>query len=305
MKALRKLWVVLFAAYLGCADGGPVGTGISSSSISGNVTAVDEPAGSTAGLLVGIDEAPGIEDTTDANGNFELIGNFSGPITVRFTTAQISAPLSLDVPAGSGLDLQDIEIRGTVVVVNRTQLRKFRGRVALIDCATDVPGTGDVFVNDFKVTANQFMVRLLADTIIVRGDGTKLQCADIRSTDPISIDGVIRPDRTVVAIVAVIAPPPLNQPQPIKEVRFRGTVTPLIQCETGNILIDEVASGVVRLKLSNTSLIVTGDLDRVPLQCADIQAGDQVEGVGLLQVRGAQVPVVLVGRMTVKPPATL
>ena len=49
MKPLRSLALLILAVvFLGCADGGPVGTGISSSSVSGMVVSVDTTAGGGA-----------------------------------------------------------------------------------------------------------------------------------------------------------------------------------------------------------------------------------------------------------------
>ena len=51
MKPFRRLSLLLLAAFLGCADGGPVGTGVSSSSVSGTVVAVDTSGGGSAASL--------------------------------------------------------------------------------------------------------------------------------------------------------------------------------------------------------------------------------------------------------------
>jgi hypothetical protein len=88
IRPSRHRLVLLLALLAGCAGaegGGPIGTGITSS-VAGNVVAVvDDGGASEAAALavpavaVSIDEAPGVATITDADGNFTLEGDFSGP----------------------------------------------------------------------------------------------------------------------------------------------------------------------------------------------------------------------------------
>src|SRR5262249_62088274 len=126
MNRLRLLVVFCCAVWLGCSsDGGPVGTGISSTSaISGNIVAVQTTgtvaSDSTAPLLppitVSIDGVPDARTMADSGGNFVLSGDFEGALTLRFTVPQYQVTQPLDVPAGSAIVLQDIELQPEGVI---------------------------------------------------------------------------------------------------------------------------------------------------------------------------------------------
>jgi hypothetical protein len=301
MKRVRWLWLLLCAAVIGCADGGPVGTGIGSSSISGNVAAVDTSMRSTAlmeSVHVSIAEMPSIEDTTDADGNFELTGDFSGPVTVRFTAGQVGATTEpIDIPLGAEVVLSDVQLRAGVVRYVKPQVRRFFGRIALVDCTVDVPGAAEILADDRKpATANQFLIRLSPDTVIIGGNGVVLQCNQLKNTDAIAIEGVIRSDRTIDAIVVVIAPPPPTDAQPVVEVRFRGTVD-IVNCTSGNIQMTDDMAGERRLRLRARSVLVDAALQ--PTTCDTISVGSRIEGKGLKVGRTAALDVV---RITIRPP---
>lgn len=279
MTGIRRLWAVVCAAvFLGCADGGPVGTGISSSSISGNVVEVQAASAGSAGALpapvqVSIDEAPGIEDTTDADGHFELEGEFSGPITLRFRAAEVTATEQLDVAAGSTTILDDVAIVGPTAKPTTIRQLGFYGHVAMVDCAGN-----SILVNDRKAAANQFLVRLTADTAVFNKDGQPIDCATIAVGSAILIDGVIRlSDRTVIGITLIVGPPPTDEPTAV-QLRFRGTVA-VVNCEQGNILLMDDAGGQTRLRLSPLTFIANTNQQR--LRCRDISVGDHVVGRGL------------------------
>ena len=302
MKPFRWLWLLALTAVLGCADGGPVGTGISSSSVSGTVVAVDSTGGGGAASLaapvrVNLAELPDIATTTDANGNFVLAGNFSGSLTLKFTAPQAEASAPVLVPEFSEVDLGDIRIRPGVVIFNKPQVRRFFGQVAFVDCSTDTPGAAELLVNDRKSMANQFMVRLSPNTVLVSADGQDVPCSQITIGAHVSVDGAIQPDRTIGAVTVVIGPPPQDEAQPVMQFRFSGTVTG-INCDSGMIqLIDDVA-GQSRLRLSPASGLVDAALQ--PLQCTDVRVGDRLRGTGLVKAhRGEMIEVVTA---VVRPP---
>src|SRR2546422_9392214 len=108
MKWPRSLVLLLGAAVcLSCTSGGgPVGTGISS--ISGNVVDVQTDMGAAASsgsaaalprIQVSIDGLPDVSTMADAIGNFELSGDFTGTITLRFTVPEFMESPQLPVPA--------------------------------------------------------------------------------------------------------------------------------------------------------------------------------------------------------------
>jgi hypothetical protein len=304
MKHLGKLCVLLFAACSGCADGGPVGTGIGASLVTGNVTEVQVNGSASVAVppvRVSIDEAPGIEDTTDAHGNFALEGDFSGLITLRFRAENVEASERIEVPAGSEVTLEDVQIRPGAVQTSNIELGRFFGRVELVDCFADASGA-DILVKDQRrVSANQFLVRVTSETVIVRGDGLSLACAQIDDNVSIAVAGRIRRvDGTIEAITIVIGPPPPGNPQPVEQRRFRGTVTPVINCQTRMILIFDDMIGETRLTLLPNTAIV--DANQQSLRCSDISVGNRVDGVGVINVRRPGAVEVL--RMTVRPPVS-
>ncbi len=299
MILVRTLCILCIATLIGCAssDGGPVGSGISS--VSGNVIAVsDSTARGTAAaavpaVRVTIDEVVGIEDTTDAGGNFELAGHFSGMVTLRFTVGTVTVTQRIDVPAGSTTVLADIQIRPQAVMAGAARQLGFYGEVAFVDCSA-----GILLVNDRKRQADQFMVRLSSETVLVRGDNQPLQCADVHAGDRITIDGLTRfSDRTVDAVTVTIAPPKGGTQQPIHQLRFFGTVA-VVSCESGMLVITDDANRRTRLRLLDGSVIVGPD--QRALSCQGIDAGDHVDGRGNINIRmpGA----IDVMRMVVTPP---
>jgi hypothetical protein len=280
------LLLCLFPFAAACSDGGPVGTGISRSQLSGTVIAVDESGGGAAALdtpvQVSIDEAPGLAATTDADGHFELTGEFSGVLTLRFAAAAVAAATTLDVPLGASLELDDIRLRRGVVEFSRPRLRRFTGRVALVDCALDATGAAEVLVDDRTGLANQFLVRISTDTALLSGNGDDLPCGQIKLRDRIAVEGVILPDRTVAAIAIIVAPPAASQTQPVVEVRFRGTVA-VVNCDSGLVEFIDDVTGRTRLRIGPTSVLVNEALR--PVRCAAVDPGDRLEGKGLAKAR--------------------
>lgn len=276
-------WAVLATLLFGCAvDGGPTGTGIAAS-IQGNVIEVStgataaEPARALPPVHLSIDEVPGIEATTDPDGSFALSGDFSGSITLRFTTEQFSASERLEVPAGSLIVLENVELRPQMIRVGTVRQLGFFGTVAFVDCEA-----GDLLINDRNPAGHQFLAHLPSEAVIVRGDGLALTCADILPGDPIAIEGTIRMgDRTIDAQTVTISPPAPGEPSPLVEVRFSGFVT-LVNCESGMLLIEE-QNGRSRIRLSEETELTDGEHN--PIRCDDIPGGARVSGEGLIRAR--------------------
>ena len=304
MKPLRSpALLILAVVFLGCADGGPVGTGISSSSVSGMVVSVDTTAGGgtaslTAPVQVSVVESPSIATTTDAAGNFDLVGQFSGSVTLRFDTPQAEATAALEVPLAAEIDLGEIRLRPGFVSFNKPQVRRFFGQISFVDCSTKVPGAAEILVNDRKAMANQFMVRVTPATVIVAADGQDVQCTQLRNGDRVSIEGVMNSDRTIGAITLTLSPPPPGRPQPVTQLNFAGIVG-VVNCASGMIELFDDKAGQSRLRLSDDSGLVNPILQ--PLQCSDIQVGDRLEGTGLVKARRPD--VVQVVTAIVQPPA--
>jgi hypothetical protein len=304
---------------LASVDGGPVGTGISAS-VSGNVSAVApgsaaaDSSGMGASMMpavrVTIDEVPGIGSTTDADGNFQIEGTFSGNLTLRFSTPMFAVVQRLDVPAGSTIVLEDVQLAsGMMVQMGAVRQLGFLGTVAHTDCSGSA---GDLLVNDRRPTADQFMVRLSAATTILGGNGQALQCAAVATGQQVIVRGTIQPaDQTVVALAVIVAP------QPTAQVQFTGTVM-MINCDSGMLMVSDPTDtsgmpvmpgmpgmsgmsgmpgmvGRSRVRLLPAMQIT--DSRGQPLQCQNIRPGDHVEVGGVINsdnpgVVGAQVMTV-------------
>jgi hypothetical protein len=259
-------------ALVGCAasEGGVTGTGVTS--ISGNVSAVNEQLAQQLATLpfpirVSIAEFTGVDSTTDAEGTFELAGEFSGAITLVFTNADSGAeigPLRLEIPAGSQTVLENIEIRIAAPVPERVQpgaVRQFDvfGRADLVDCAED--GSGTVLLTDDGHPRRQFMLSLTSETEIADRAGTPLTCADIAIGATLRAAGFLRrTDQTLVAVEIVVAAPrpPRADPSPRPE-RLRGIVS-AVACERGIITVEQSAVERMRRHVRVT--------DRTEFQCA-------------------------------------
>jgi len=290
MIALRSrlLGILSLLALAGCsADGGPVGTGITSSAITGNVVAVETGAAAEGHgarldvtVRVTLDEVPGIEDTTDENGNFELEGDFSGPLTLRFATAAVEATQAIDIPTGSTTVLEDITVRPQRIETASVRQLGFLGRIDVADC-TD----GTLLVNDRRVQPRQFLVRIVSETLIEHHFGEQLDCTDLVPTTFVEVQGIVRGDRTIEALaITVSPPPPPPQPPAVRRVRFSGNVT-LIDCRGGVLLLGSPA-GRSRLHLRPSTQYLREDaaMNRVPSTCSAIAIGDRVQGSGLLRI---------------------
>jgi hypothetical protein len=290
LARLIGLLIIALASSCATSDGGPVGTGISASAITGNVVAIEEalspPQGSGARIdrviHVSIDEAPGIEATTDDEGTFELIGEFAGPITLRFRAARIDATRKLDVPAGSTVVLEDIEIRREQVEAAAVRQLDFFGQTTFVNCED-----GILLVDDRRPQPNQFLVHLLPETIVVDREGRELPCAALQSRSSVKIEGIVRlrTDRTIEALSIIVAPPPPPpNPPVIRAVRFVGTASQ-IDCGRGLLeLASANETSRIRLVRSTQYFHEPQPGRQVPATCSELVQGDHVQGSGLLRL---------------------
>lgn len=199
MKSFTRLGALglglALALLSGCgSEGGVVGSGISTATISGNVVAVQQNAAlldagaAVPPLAVRLEEFADIETTTGDDGVFELDGDFSGPLTLRFETVggRLLARLALDVPAGSTVELADVEIAPGSARPREIRQRNFVGRIAQVNCA--LPG----FVLDDDETRG-FRVHLGPQTQIVLRPGDRPgTCADLHPGAFARVEGIIQ-----------------------------------------------------------------------------------------------------------------
>ena len=290
MKWLRSWLIVLAVIAAGCtSDGGPVGTGISTSSaISGNVVAVQTTtntatANSAAAPLppigVSIDGLPNVATMADSSGNFALDGNFAGTLTLRFTVPQFQVTQLLDVPAGSAVVLQNIELQPDGVVAQAVHELDFFGTVDLVDC-----GDHTLLVHGRGPDDMQVLVHLDDRTSVVDAAGRTQSCTAIRVGLTVAIEGTVAyaTDRTVSALTVTIAPRPPSPPPPVIDVPFSGTLAALdCNADAGFIVIDD--------SVQRTSLELTPNTDisdaMGALGCQDLQLGDLVRGRGQINLR--------------------
>jgi hypothetical protein len=287
--ALALLLLSLTVA--GCAsssDGGPVGSGISASMVSGNIVAIGSPSpsryqGQNAGatlepVLVSIDEAPTVIGETDADGNFLLSGAFSGQVTVRFSTAEFSAVLPLNVPLGSVVVLQDVVIRPSSVQIGSALQLSFSGTVAATDCDSKV-----LVVNDRKPTPDDFLVWLSVDTSIIDASGEALACATLQEGQSLCVQGAINVSSSWTTALAIeVEPSAQCTPKQFEEIRVLGTIH-IVNCGSGMISLDG-PTGTSRVLLS-PSTVLEGATDQQPLTCQDLSVGDTLDGQGLINIR--------------------
>lgn len=288
----RLAWGMALLGLTSCggADGGPVGTGISASLV-GNVVDVsvrsdaatgtarsDDGAETLPPIEVRIDEVPDAVTHTNAEGNFQLAGEFAGALTVRFVTPEFEVSRELTVPAGSLVTLTDIELSPDDVEIQATRQLDFVAIVERAECES-----ARLVVHDLGGAADAYEVALLAETEFVRSDGEAAACADIVAGVRIAIDGLMSPgaERRTTAVRVVIG---RNRPagsQAVRSVPFLGRAV-AIDCAAGAIAIDD-SQNRLRLRIVSSTIITRPNRTRIA--CTDIQLGDQVAGTGTLRVR--------------------
>jgi hypothetical protein len=288
---------------LSCSDGGPVGTGISVSAISGNVVDVQADAAAArvaptaAGLppiRISVDGLPSVATMADRSGNFVLRGRFDGAVTVRFAVPQFQVTQQLDVPAGSTVVLQDIELQPDGVVAQAARQLEFFGSVDLVDCSD-----GTLLVHERRPDGTQFLVHLDAQTSFADTEGRSASCDAVREGSTVGVQGSIAyaGDRTITALVVTLGPVEAPPPQSRLEARFVGAIAAL-DCSAGYIVVAD-AQQRSAVQLTSRTLLTRGSS---PLACADLQLGEPVRGDGQINLR---MPGVIVATaLTVTGPPT-
>lgn len=300
---------------LGITDGGPVGTGIAASVV-GNVVTVEDPDGafgttdelaSTAststtneldtissvdGIDVSIVEFPDVATTTDADGNFNLEGEFDGALTLRFRTPDLEVEQPVEVPSGGLVVLSDIELNRDGVIAEAGQQLDLVGKVASVDC-----DAGRLSIEDRG--GARFEVTIVDETRFVRRDNAA-SCDDIRNRDDVAVDG-LQDDvaaRDVTALVIEIDPDE-DRPRPIeKGVVFLGNIAAL-DCANNRFAVHN-GKNLIRVQITDTTRIETRGGETVA--CDDLRLALRVTGEGTLNLR--RPGLVMADRLTIGLPAS-
>ncbi len=287
------------AGGLGITDGGPVGTGISASVV-GNVVAVEDSDafGDTASVAlvsaatsdpgigdlaalddieVSLDEFPDVSTSTDADGNFNLDGEFSGALTLRFRTDGLDVLQPIEVPTGGVVVLSDILLDEAGVTTEAGRPLDLVGRVRSIDC-----GAGTMLVEDRD--DKRFDVTLIEETEYVRGSADA-ECVDVRENDTVSVDGLQGEleRRSLTALSIEIDPDDSRPPRLERQVAVRGDLV-AAHCDSSpeRVVIDD-GEQLIRIAVPADARIRT--MQGRPLACGDLALGDRVTGQGILDLR--------------------
>jgi hypothetical protein len=301
------IFFLLLALFLaGCAsEGGVTGTGLSAS-LAGNVSVTDQ----SGEVEVSIDGRDDLRAVTDADGNFEIEGEFAGDVTVEFvdsSTGERLGDLPLNVPPGSTTVLEKVVIApGEEEPVRPEIIRQLGvfGRVALVECD---PSGGGILLLDARQTDGggaQIMVRLLADTRIGTTEDTLLNCAELSPGNLVEIQGVQLSDRTIVALVIVrVQERPM--PRDVFQIEASGSVNG-VNCERGVIqavVLSFEKPIVANVGLTDSTRLLCGE-EMVPCRCEDIRLRDFIFSKGFVSTGSpaamrAEVVVVLSGPVVV------
>jgi hypothetical protein len=206
-----------------------------------------------------------------------LSGTFSGTVTVRFAVPQFQVTHQLDVPDGSTVVLQDIELQPDAVVAQAAWQFDFYGIVDLVDCAD-----GTLLMHERPSDGMQFLVHLSDQTSFVDAAGNTQTCAAIPVGGSVIVEGPIgyATDRTIDALVVTIAPRSQPPPRTQVETQVSGTIAAL-DCAAGVVVVDD---SVQRTTLQLTTQTMLSGVSGA-LACQDLHLGDSVRGEGLITVR--------------------
>jgi hypothetical protein len=198
------LLLPLLAVLCACAEGGIRGSGISTS-VLGNVASVDPTApGGLAGIRVVV-VGTGVAATTDAAGDFSLVGPFDGVLTLRFApSGGGTAELPINVPAAGTLTLNNVALdtaQGTAVA--ESQDVDFDGVVVSTDCAAATMVMDSAV--ETKGDTDHYVVDLASSTV-EDAQGQAVPCEAIPAGAAASLSGHVYPDGVFGHALIVLTP---------------------------------------------------------------------------------------------------
>lgn len=274
------------------ADGGPITGGITAS-IAGNVVAVVEGASAAttatgetttiaSPVIVSIDGVRDSQTTTDREGTFAIAGGFAGRVTLRFETSTFATTREVEVPTGALVTLSDIVVAPDGITADASREIGITARIDAIDCG----GRTLVAEDERTGESSQLAFVLIEATRYVGRDGATIGCADLRPGDRVRIDGQVdlhvddgRSPRRALEVVVDGRPP--AELSVVEGVFFVGILAER-DCREGFLVVaDERQSTRVAIDARST---VISDFDGSRLACGDLERGQQVSGVGRIEI---------------------
>lgn len=324
-SALRRFggWTVGIAGcaivlllWAGCSsEGGVVGSGISAT-VQGNVIEVNLEGGGGAEedepippVLVSIDEAPDLAPVeTMPDGSFEISGEFSGDVTVRFSEPgndedRCSDTVPVQVPAGAISFLPDVEVRcdqNPAVHVNRPKLFNVSARLQEIDCEGM-----RLRAQDESPSPHLISLRLLESTELTTRGGDPATCSQlVPGTRILLVEGVVDTDgeqnQGVIDAVRIVTDPLEPRPTPGDVRAHRRGFVLRTNCSDGVIhFTDRDLSDLVKVQLGPQTRFECEGIAADQCNCAGIQFGDVIEVDGVRRIERAG--VIQAERAVVRP----
>jgi len=283
MKAAFKIllpwapWLLL----AGCAsEGGVSGTGISAI-VAGHVTRPDGSA--AAGVTVLAEQASA---TTGADGNFEIVGEFSEHVELEFAEAGAGASVGtvgISVPAGSTTILEEITIDSGAarpVTVNIVRHGSVVGRIESVSCDA-APEIAMTLANGAAFTFR------LSDEVVVRDRAERpIDCEDLRAGDRIEASGVQLSDGSSLAFSVDVTRRRAEARQEFA-VEFGGSVNNRL-CDKDRIrvlVLTEADPFIANVRIGDaTDLFCVDAAGPRSCDCEDITRRDIVQVRGVVSV---------------------
>ena len=202
--------------------------------------------------------------TSDEQGFFRLEGNQFGPNSLEFSGngADVTYPLTL--PFGGEVDLVDVQIHGSQIQIGQHRIH-FDGPITGIDC-------NSFLLQVLSGEQVAFRVRLTSGTVIEDQNGAPLQCTDLGLGRGADVQGTVRSNGDVTAVVLQENPAANATSQ---TTTFQGTVASK-NCPSSIVVAGD--HGNVTVSLSSSTAIL--DSNGQTLSCDDLMGGDAVEVTG-------------------------
>jgi hypothetical protein len=230
--------------------------------------------------------ADGVDATTDSDGNFELVGEFSASLELRFAEAGQGTPVgtvSVSVPAASTTVLEVVTIDADAedpVTVNIVRHGSVVGRIDRLSCESE----REIELTTANGASFSFTV---SDDVVARdGDDLPLECEDLRHGDRIEVTGVQLSDGTSLAFSLVLTSRRAEARDEFA-IEFGGSVNnrPCDQDRIRVLVLTEADPFIANVRIgTGTDLYCVDAAGPRPCQCRDITRRDIVQVRGVVSV---------------------